>query len=147
MRHQLLICLLLASTVACKEASVNRSGSSLRDLNQADASKYSIFLSLSKDASPTSADAFRINAASSLTFDAASVQFCLSSLALCKSDATQPKVAGVAMDVDGVKAFVSKSFIKIQNNTQITFMAKDSLGVEHMQTIKITDSTVVPAQP
>jgi hypothetical protein len=142
MRQQLLICLILGSTIACKE-----SNSGLKDLAQADAAKYSIFLSLSKDPSPNSPDAFRINAASSLSFDATSVQFCLSSKALCKSDPTQPKVAGVAMDVDGVKAFVSKSFIKVLNNTQITFIAKDTLGVEHTQTIKITDSTIATAQP
>ena len=144
MRQRLLICLILISTIACGK----QSNSAVRDIAQSDAAKYSIFLSLSKNPSPTTADAFRIIAATSLSLDPAAIQFCLSTLALCKSDVTQPKVAGVAMDVDGVKAFVSKSFIKIQNNTQITLMAKDTLGVEHFQTIKITDSTAaVPAQP
>ena len=143
MRQQFLICLILVSTAACGK----QSNSVLRDISQADATKYSVFLSLSKDPSPTAADAFRLQAATSLTLDPASVQFCLSSLALCKSDATQLKVPGVDMDVDGVKAFVSKSFIKVLNNTQITLMAKDTLGVEHFQTIKITDSTVVAAKP
>jgi hypothetical protein len=143
MRQQLLVCLILASTVACGK----QSNSAVKDLSQTEASKYSIFLSLSKDPSPTTPDAYRIIAASALNLDANSIQFCLSTLALCKSDLTQPKVAGVGMDVDGVKAFVSKSFIKIQNNTQITLMAKDALGVEHFQTIKITDPTAVPTQP
>jgi hypothetical protein len=142
MRKELLICCILASIVGCRE-----SNSELRDVAQAEATQYSIFLSLSKDPSPTNPDAFRINAASSLNFDPTSVQFCLSSKVICETDPTQPKVAGVAMDVDGVKAYVSKSFIKIQNNTQITFVAKDTLGVEHKQTIKITDSTLTPAQP
>lgn len=106
---------------------------------------YAIYASLSKAPSAADPDAYRVMAVGKVVLDPKSVQFCLSTLEKCTTDLTQPKIEGVAQKIDGLDVFVTKSFVKILNNTQITIMAKDMNGIAQIQTIKITEPSITPA--
>lgn len=139
MKSSLVLTLMIGTlATACAGTSTN---SSLRE--DTPIKTYSIYASLSKAPSAADPDAYRVIASSTLALDPKSVQFCLSTLEKCTTDLTQTKIEGVAQKIDGLDVFVTKSFVKILNNTQVTVMAKDLNGIAHNQTIIIT----TPADP
>lgn len=118
----------------------NPNANSVSSLNQDAGKTYSIYAALSGSPSANDPDAYRIMAASSLSLDANSVVFCLSSLEKCNADPNMARVPGVVQTVDGVKAWVSKSYVKILEGTNVTVMAKDATGAAVTQTIKISSN-------
>lgn len=142
MKSSLVLTLMIGIlSTACAEITTT---SSLKE--DAQGKTYSIYASLSKAPSAADPDAYRVIASSTVALDPKSVQFCLSTLEKCTTDLTQTKIEGVAQKIDGLDVFVTKSFVKILNNTQVTVMAKDLNGIAHNQTIIIT-STPDPVPP
>lgn len=116
----------------------NPNANSVSTLNQDAGQTYKIYAALSGSPSASDPDAYRIMAASSLNLDASSVVFCLSSLEKCNADPNMARVPGVVQTVDGVKAWVSKSYVKMLEGTNVTVYAKDAAGATITQTIKIS---------